>query len=107
MDQVEILKKTLVAKNSEIMELRKLIKAGVDVTAEKTTLEKCLWGMLFALLEKYVPCEKCRNRTSPCRMKTNYVVVRCNTCGHLMDLKRKKDTVFNAYFNKFKGKFNG
>ena len=103
MDQVESLKQTVIQKNKEIEGLRSLIKTGVDITAEKTTLEKCLWGMVFALLEKYVPCEKCGNKTGPLKLKTGYVVARCSVCSHLMDVKRKKGVIFNAYFNRFKG----
>lgn len=102
MDQVEQLKKTLIEKNNEIIELRKLMKAGVNITAEKTTLERCLWAVAFTLMEKHVKCEKCGGKTRPTTMKSNYVMAACSVCGHLMDIKRSKSETLSAYWNEWR-----
>lgn len=102
MDQIEVLKQTLIAKNNEIAELKKLVRVGVGATAEKSTLEKSMWAMLFVLCEKFVKCEKCGNVTKPATNKNNYMLARCNTCDHYMNIKRGKGAAMNAYFSDFR-----
>lgn len=103
MSQIETLLDTIVTKNREIEELRKLMKAGVNITASKSVLEKSMWALLFTLHEKYVRCEKCNGTTKPATNKHAFVLSLCKKCGHWQSEKLGKGAALNAYYNEFKG----
>ena len=107
MDQIEVLKQTLITKNREIEELKKLMKAGIDITAKKTSMEKSMWALLFVLHEKYVKCEKCGGKTKPATNKHNFMLSLCRKCGHWQIEKQSKGATFNAYFNDFRRATDG
>jgi len=102
MDQEETLLQALIEKNNEIARLRKLMSAGAEKPAEKSTLEKSMWAMLYVLCEKFVKCEKCGGVTKPATNKHNYMLAQCTKCRHYMAIKRSKAATFSAYYDDFK-----
>ena len=107
LDQTEGLLQTLIDKNNEIAELKRLMGTGADKTAEKHPLEKSMWAMLYVLCEKFVKCEKCGSVTRPATNKHNYMLAQCTKCKHYMNIKRSKAATFSAYYDDFKRATNG
>lgn len=100
MDQVELLKQTVIQKNKEIEELKNLLRSGggeVKVEA-KSSKEKALWFMLFKVCDVFVKCQECGGRTKPVMGKNNYVLAVCKKCGKFNDIKQKKMGSLNAYY---------